>query len=329
MHRSPILLTLTVVLAILADARPKSPSLKLVQTITLEHVAGRIDHMSIDRKGRRLFIATLGSNAVAVVDLVSQSVIHTIRGLDEPQGVFYLPDAGVLAVAGGGDGTCKFFDGKTFNLLRTLKLGDDADNIRFDGSGHRLIVGDGAGELTFLNAANDSVAWTVALAGHPESFQVEQSGGRVFVNIPDAQQIAVVEPQQRKVVDIISPLSARSNFPMALDEAHHRLFVGCRHPERLLVFSTDSLRQIASVPISGDTDDLWYDDARGKVYLSCGEGFIDVIGEKGGSFVRMERIPTAPGARTSLAIPALNVFYLAVPARGDRGAEILVYEMEH
>lgn len=304
--------------------------LRLVVSIPLEGVSGRIDHMAIDRNGNRLFIAALGSNAVEVLDLKTHRIIRSIRDLREPQGICYLGDLNALAVANGGDGTCRIFDASSFRLLHSVDLSEDADNIRFDSARGLLAVGAGDGTLAFIDPASGTVRGSVSLAAHPESFQLERDGHRIFVNLPDADQIAVLDRQARKILDTVVPDSARSNFPMALDDFHHRLFVGCRRPARLLAFATDTLRQIASLPVCGDADDLWYDRLTDRIFLSCGEGFIAVVKASDNGSLRMsEKIPTAPGARTSLYIPEQKTFYLAVPARGARRAEIRIYAVQN
>jgi DNA-binding beta-propeller fold protein YncE len=166
----------------------------------------------------------------------------------------------------------------------------------------------------------------VRLSGHPESFQLEKGGRRIFVNVPDAKHIAVVDREAMKLVTTWAVTEARANFPMALDEAGHRLFIGCRQPAKVLVIDLASGKSTASFEAVGDTDDLFYDATRKRVYVSGGEGFLDVFEERGGTFARILHQPTSAGARTSLFVPELNRLYLAVPHRGSQKAEIRVFE---
>jgi DNA-binding beta-propeller fold protein YncE len=165
------------------------------------------------------------------------------------------------------------------------------------------------------------------LGAHPESFRLEESGQRIFVNLPnDNHTIAVVDRARRAVIAKWR-LEGEANFPMALDETEHRLFVVTRRPARLVVLDTESGRQVATPPAVGDADDLFYDSAHKRIYISGGEGFIDVFDQHGpDSYQLANRIPTGSGARTSLFVPQLNRFYLAVPHRGNQRAEIRVYE---
>src|SRR5438132_4001906 len=152
-----------------------NPPLKLVQTIALPGVEGRIDHLSADVKGHRLFVAALGNNTLEVVDLAQGKRIRSIMGLREPQGVVYIPELDQFVVANGDDGTVRTFDGKSFMTVSSLMLGGDADNVRYDSTGGRLVVGYGAGALGFIDAKSHRVSGTVKLAAHPESFQLEKS----------------------------------------------------------------------------------------------------------------------------------------------------------
>jgi hypothetical protein len=211
---------------------------------------------------------------------------------------------------------------------RIVKLGDDSDNVRYDAAAKRLWVGFGSGALAAVNPADGAVAGIVKLAGHPESFQLERSGPRIFVNVPTADHVAVVDRAAMKVV-ATWPVAARANYPMALDEAGHRLIVGCRRPAKALVFDTTSGKQVAALDIVGDTDDLFYDVARRRLYVSGGEGALDAFqSDDGNRFTRIAHVSTPAGARTSLFVPELHRLFLAVPHRGAQHAEIRVFEVE-
>jgi hypothetical protein len=117
-----------------------------------------------------------------------------------------------------------------------------------------------------------------------------------------------------------------ANFPMSLDELNHRLFVGFRSPARLVVFNTDSGKAVSDIEISGDADDLFYDARRKRDYISCGEGFVDIVERLSrDKYERIAKTPTAAGARTSFFSSTRQEFYLAVPNRGAQRAEIRIY----
>ncbi len=223
-------------------------------------------------------------------------------------------------------GATKLFDAGTFQLLETVKYSGDADNIRFDARGHRIIVGYGDGALGFLDSSGKKTG-EIALDAHPESFQLEKTGTRVFVNVPDKKEIQVADLVKNIAIAKWPVTSALKNYPMALDEAHHRLLIGCRTPARMLVIDTETGKQTASVEIVGDTDDLFYDAAKRRVYVIGGQGFVDVFEQKDSDhYDRAGHYTTAPGARTGLFVPDWEKLFVAVPHRGEQRAEILVYE---
>jgi len=301
--------------------------LALVGTIDLPRVEGRIDHLAFDAATQRLFVAALGNNTVEVLDLKSGTHVKSLTGFREPQGIAVVPDAKLVAVANGQGEGVQTLDASDFHPVRTIRLGDDADNVRYEPATKRLFVGFGSGALAAIGAADGKVLGEAKLAGHPESFQLERLGSRAFVNVPTADQIAVVDRSALKVIATWPVTSAKANFPMALDEENHRIFVGCRRPAQVLVYDTTTGKEVASFDIVGDTDDLFYDAARKRVYVSGGEGYIDVFQQQDGNrFARLAHVATAAGARTSLFVPDQNRLYLAVPHRGSRKAEIRIYE---
>jgi len=235
----------------------ESRALSLKSRIPLPNVNGRIDHFSADLKGQRIFVSALGNHTVEELDVQSYKHLRTIADLAEPQGVHYDPTTNRLFVACAKDGATKLFDAGTFQLLETVKFSDDADNIRYDARGHRIIAGYGDGALGFLDS-NGQKTGEIALDAHPESFQLEKAGTRVFVNVPDQKEIQVADLVKNAVLARWPVTSALKNYPMALDEARHRLLIGCRAPARMLVIDTETAKQTASVEIVGDTDDLFY-----------------------------------------------------------------------
>jgi len=311
-----------------AQAEESSP-LRLVQTIALPNVEGRIDHMAVDVKGRRLFVAALGNNSVEVLDLRAGKHLQSITGLHEPQGVGFILEFNKLFIANGKSGACDILDGSSFKRIKSVEFADNADNVRYDATSRRVYVGYGSGGLGVIDPANDNQIGDIKLAAHPESFQLEKSGSRIFVNLPDAKKIVVVDREARKTIATWPATGAAANFPMALDEPHHRLFVGFRKPARLLVFDTESGKVMANLESPGDADDIFYDSSRRRVYISGGDGSIGVFQQQDADHYQpMAKIPTAVGAPTALFVLALNRLYLAVPHRGSQKAEVRVYEAQ-
>lgn len=312
---------------LLASSATGQDALRQVQVIPLPGVEGRIDHMAVDVAGRRLFVSALGNNTLEVLDLGQGRRVKSISGLREPQGVYFVPKQNKIFVANGDDGTCKVFDGTSFKLVTTVHFPSDADNVRYDAARNQIYVGYGDGGLGVLDAATGAKIADIPLKAHPESFRLEESGPRIFVNLPDANHtIAVVDRAKRSVIDTWT-LHSSANFPMALDEAEQRIFVVTRRPAQLVVLDSHSGKQIVSYDSVGDADDVFYDAAHRRVYISGGEGFISVFSQRSpDEYDSAGRIPTAAGARTSLFVPELNRLYLAVPHRGKQGAGIRVFQ---
>ncbi len=315
----------------------QSAALSLKTRIALPNVDGRMDHFAIDVKGQRVFVSALGNHTVEVLDVQGSRRLRTLSNLEEPQGLFYDASSNRLFVASGGDGTTKIYDGTTFQLLETVKFSDDADNIRYDARSRRLMVGyggekalrgrpQGSGALGFLDS-NGKQAGEIVVDAHPESFQLEKNGTRVFVNVPDKKEVQVADVAKGTILARWPTIAATTCFPMALDEGHHRLFAGCRMPARLLVFDTESGKTVASPEIVGDTDDLFYDSDRSRIYIIGGQGFIDVLQQKDADhYDRLGRYPIPAGTRTGVFVPEWGKLFAAVPHRGEQVSEILVYE---
>lgn len=261
----------------------ESSVLSLTTHIPLPNVKGRIDHASVDLKGQRLFVAAVANHTLEVIDLKSSQRVRTIPDLEEPQGVYYDASTNRLFVACGGDGVTNVYDGATFKLIASHKFPDDADNIRYDARTKQVIVGyagakqlrkreEGTGGLGFLDT-NGKLIREIVIDAHPESFRLEEKGNRLFVNVPDKQEIEVVDLAKNAVVARWPVTASKNNFPMSLDEARHRLIVAAWMPPRLLVFDTNSGKQVASAEVSGNSDDLFYDASKGRVYVPTQMGF--------------------------------------------------------
>ena len=301
--------------------------LRLIQSVPLTGVEGRIDHMAIDLVGQRLFVAALGNGSVEIIDLRSGKRVRSLGGFREPQGVEFVPSPARLIVSSA-DGTCEILDGTTLRRLRSFRFSRDADNIRYDDQARRIYVGYGDGGLAVLDALTGDRLGDIPLRAHPESFQLQTAGPRVFVNVSDVGEVAIIDRIKGTAVGSWKIDGFKANFPMALDEQGHRLFVGCRHPAAVLIFDDRSGRLLAAVPIDGDNDDLFYDAATGRLFASCGSGFIEVLEMgKSGQFTRTAKLRTAVGARTALFLPTLRRLYLAVPHRGSQRAEVRVFEV--
>ena len=309
------------------QAQSATNYLQLVETIPLQQVSGRIDHLSFDSKNNFVFVAALGNNSVEVVDLTTKKVIRSIKNLHEPQGLTFIVANNTLVVANGDDGACDVFDAGSFQKLHSIPLGDDADNVRCDTAAKKIYVGYGNGGIAVIDATTFKLINEIKLAGHPESFQIDTRQHKMYVNVPGEKQIAVIDLSQNKAIAQWKNLAANANFPMALDEAHHRLFIGCRHPSKLLVLNSETGKTIADVDIDDDTDDIFYNASAKEIYISCGSGSVDVLNQTDADHYTMNgKATTRPGARTSLFIPGLHQLIVAAPAHNGASAQLMIYK---
>lgn len=315
------LLFLGLTLARAAGAAP----LELEAKIPLGDVRGRIDHLAMDLKRQRLYVAELGNDSIGVVNLQERRTLRTLKGLKEPQGIGYVASTDTLYVANAGDGSVRLFQGENLTAIGQIALGDDADNVRVDEAAHRVYVGYGNGALAVIDTGSQRKVADIPLHAHPESFQLEHSSSRIFVNVPDAHEIATVDRLLNKQVASWQTKDLTGNFPLALDEPHQRIVTVFRHPAKVGGFRQQDGQLLAATDTCDDADDVFIDEQRSRIYVSCGEGFIDVLAARGESYARIGRTPTASGARTGLFISSIDRFVLAVRSTGTTPAAIWVF----
>jgi len=298
--------------------------LRLEKTIELPDVQGRIDHMSVDVKGARLFVSALGNNTVEVIDTKGGKRVKTFKGLQEPQGVLYVAATDRLYVANSKDGSVRIFDGNSYAPLKTLEYGDDADNLRYDPDHKRIYVGYGSGALAEIDEDGNK-AGEIKLDAHPESFQMEKESPRIYVNLPKSRKIAVLDRESRTIITTWPLGMTLANYPMALDEADHRLFVVTRYPARLLVIDTATGKTLQRLPAVGDCDDVFYDKAGKRIYAIGGEGAVSAFEQQDSDhYKESARITTVKGARTGFFSPDLDRLFVAVRRQGTQPAAIRV-----
>lgn len=344
-----LLLLVALFLPVVAIAQAPPPALVLNSRIALPDAKGRMDHLGVDMKGERLFAADFDNHTLEVVDLKAGRLTHTISDLDNPQSAFYDPASNRIFVPCEGDGAVKIFDGTSFQLLQTVKLSSDADNIRYDVRHKHVLVGYGGekflfgkvvrgkgdGALAILDDSGKKLG-DIAVDAHPESFQLEKAGNRAFVNVPDRHEIQVADLDKNAVIAHWH-VGCEDNFPMALDEAHHRLFVECRVPASLVVFDTDTGKVVTSLA-GASSDDIFYDANKARIYVLgqaakgaepsvAGPGFVMVFQQKDADhYSKIGTYPSGPGAWTGFFVPEWSKLFVSARRQGEQSGEILVFE---
>lgn len=303
----------------------RSAALQLEAKISLGDIRGRIDHLAVDLGRQRLFVAELGNDSVGIVDLKENRAVRTLTGLREPQGIGYAPSTDTVYVANAGDGSVRMFRGASLVPAGEIMLGEDADDIRVDPEAHRLYVGYGSGAIAMIDTEHAIKMRDVPLNAHPEGFQLDRSGKRIFVNVPDAHEIVVIDREAGRPIAHWTTGRLRANFPLALGALHQRLLAIFRRPAMLGVYRVGDGQLLASIGTCQDADDAFVDAKRNRLYVICGEGIIDVIATQGGRYLSLGRIQTVPGARTGLFVPELDRLFVAIRAASGVPAGVWVY----
>jgi len=315
--------------ALLLPLAARAEPLQEVATVPLSGVKGRNDHFGVDVSGQRLFVAALGNDTVEVIDLKTNRRIRSLKGFGEPQGIQHVAASQRLFVANGKANRVDIFDARSLERIRSLNGLEDADNIRYDAAAGKVYVAHGNGALRILEAASGEGDVDIKLAGHPESFQLEERGNRIFANVPSARHVAVIDRNKGSVVATWDLPGVAGNYPMALDETGRRLFVGARNPPALVVYDIDSGKVAAQLPIGGDTDDLFYDADTKRIYVICGEGVINVFAQQDPDrYTLLATVKTGTRARTGYFVRGERALYVAQPAAGNIAAQVRRYKAE-
>ncbi len=307
-----------------------TPSLELIQTIGLKGKAGKLDHLALDAKRERLFLANSVNGTLDIVDLKAGKLLQQLRGQTGIQGIAYAADLDRVFAGLGGGGLCNVFAGDDYRLLKTIKFSDDTDNVRYDPATHLTFVAHAEKALGVIDAKTYAVSPDLKLPGGAEGFQIETARPRLYLNIPSPSQVLVIDTGKKEIVATYPVKMASGAHPLAIDEGNKRIFIGCRTEPMVVVLDSETGKEIASVAIPKDVDDVYYDAKRKRMYVSCGEGFLAVIRQLGpDKYELSEKIATAKQAKTALFVAESNRLYLAVPRQPDQeGPEIRVYNVK-
>jgi DNA-binding beta-propeller fold protein YncE len=301
--------------------------LELVQTIPLKGKPGGLDHLAMDAKRDRLFVANKVNNTLDIVDLKAGKLLDQKPNQTAIQGIAYAPELDRIFVGLGSNGLCNVFDGEKYTTVKTIKFKDDADNVRYNPAKGVVYVAHAEKELGVIDPKTWGVK-NIKLPAAAEAFQIESKRPRLYLVTPSPSQLVVIDTDKNEVVTTYPIKSAAGGHPVALDEANQRVIIGCRKEPMLVVMDTEKGTEVATVPIPGDVDDVWLDAKRKRLYASCGEGSIVVLEQKDADhYKEVEKVPTAKGAKTCLYVPDTGRLYLAVPQQeGKDGPEVRVYQ---
>jgi DNA-binding beta-propeller fold protein YncE len=320
-----------------ASAQPQAP-LQLVTKLTMPtSVHGKFDHLGIDEKGSRLFVAAESVHQVLVFDLKSGKYLRSINDVEIPHAIFVREDRNRIYVTDGGAGALKVFDGTTYSLLKTIPLKLDADSIGYDPATHLLYIDNGGGDahesfsmLSVVDTTRDEKVADIKIDGDTlEAMALEKSTEKMYVNNPAKNQVEELNRKSRSVIASWPVTMGKRNVAMALDEAGHRLFVASRSGN-ISAFDTSAGKEIQSMPIGKGVDDLAFDPASKRVYAPCGgDGLIYVYQESGkDQYTLAGKVPSGPGGKNALLDKSLGRYFVIVPPQGATAGTVNAYALK-
>lgn len=323
---------LMIVPAVAANGAEKA--LHLVQSIPMPTGFVHFDHFGVDAKRGRLFATFEDHNTVEVFDVNTGQHVRSLTGFEVPHNVLYLDDLNILVITDGA-GTFNILRGDTLERVHTVKLARNADFVVFDPKSKLFYVTNGghAANMTYalvsiIDADGKRVGDIKVDGVHIEFLTGEKSGPRLFVNVADKHEVAVINRETRQVVALWPLPNAEENLPMALDETNQRLFTVSRKPAKLFVLDSTSGQTLSSLPCVGGADDMAFDAKTHRIYVSGGDGFVSVFEQDDPDHYKaLTNVPTGPGGNTSTFVPELNRLYVGV-RRGKQGGELQILQAE-
>jgi hypothetical protein len=305
-----------------------NPHVSLAKSVPIPGAGGRLDHMDFDAATQRVFLAAVQDGSLLVIGLGDGAVTRH-GGYDQPHGVLFLASMGEVVLTTG-NGTVYFLNSTTFQPVNEIKLSSDADNVRYDQASGSMYVGYGegaSGGIAQIDPRTGSVDRTVALGGHPESFQLDTSNGYLYANMPTLGVVDKVSLQGLTLEGNWSTGAYVDNYPMAIDTTGGRVFVVAWFPSTLISYSEPSGALVSHVSIAGDADDIYYIPSADEALVSCGQGFVDLVSIRGGTSTVVSEVPSASGARTSLFLQQSMQLLVAAPATATSPANLLVFSV--
>lgn len=299
------------------------------RSIKLPAIQGYVDHMALDAKRDRMWIVCLNANQVIIVDLQRGVVIRRLKDVDAPTDVAYLPDLDEFVITERGTHVIRRCSAESGDKTGDIKMPDAPDAVRYDADRH-LLFSDCGKSVVWLDPAKPDSQTVAALDGPCEGFALDPDGVHIYANVPRAEHVAVIDRSAAAVTARWPLTEAVGNYPMALDGAHHRLFVGCSNPHRLLVFDTQAGKQIAALTISSDCIELMYDAASRRLIAPAGVGALDIFRQKSADEYELEaRLGTQHRARTGTYDAATKRLYIAAPAFQTDPAKLMIFSMRN
>ena len=341
MKRQFLLFAIILLSAFQGQAQTSAP-MTLIQTMEMPDVPTWpfTDHLAVDLKGHRLFVTPQGHKSVQVFDLKTGEFLHEIVGMGVPHAVFYRADLDRIYVTDSDPGVVRIYDGHDYHPLQTVKLLLDADNMGYDPATKYIYVTNGGQNahldyslLSIVDTTNGEHLGDIKISsGLLEHMEIETSSPRIYICMTAENKVGVLDRQKRTVLETWQVTKGKAISASALDENHHRLFVGSRDTDMsgtVVVFDTQTGKEIEALPIGGLIDDMTFDPRNGRLYASCGTAYTYVYQQRDPNhYDLLGKVETAVMGKTSLLVPELNRFFVSVPHIGSMHAKILVFQLQ-
>jgi DNA-binding beta-propeller fold protein YncE len=337
--KRPLGICLSLFLALSPMARAQEKKLlKLVATTPLPNFSGDFDHLAVDLKNKRVFLTAEDHKTVEVFDLEGKR-LHSITGFGQPHAVLFLPDVNKLIVTDGDDfGMVELVSGENYKILSTVKLPNGVDGAVFNPVNQYYYVESGSDEdsvkthvLNIIDTKTFKLVGDIELPGsHSEAMAIDQAGKKLYVNLTGTDEVGVVDLDSKKVIARWPVPEAQTANALALDEPNHRVLIATRKPPKLIVFNTDTGKSVVSVPCAPLHDDMWFDSASKRIYVTGSEVTSVFVQNDADHYTHIGDVPTGFRAKTSILVPELNRLYIAVSGKGKPTAKLAlqVYDVQ-
>lgn len=339
MRKSAVILSSLVFFLAGAVAAAAQPPLKLVAKWNMPaSVTGHFDHLTVDVAGNRVFAACESAGEVLVFNLHTGELIHTITGIGIPHAIHVSDRLNRIFITDGGVGGVQVYNGKTYQHVKFIPLRLDTDSIAYDPqSGYLYVVSGGdhlAEQYSYISVINTKTETDIAdikLPGNTlEAIALAPSSPILYNNDPALNQINVVNRNTHKLEATWPITMCQHPSAIALDESIHRLFTAC-HTGEVASFDTETGQEVEAVPIAHGVDDMIFDSATNRLYVSCGAdgGWIYVYKVEGpDNLVLLDRVRGAAFSKNIALAPSLNRLYTTVPPNAGEPGQIYVYQVQ-
>ncbi len=307
----------------LTSRSQEKPPLKLVATTPLPDFTGDFDHFAVDLKGKRLFLTAEDHKTVEVFDLEGKR-IHSITGFGQPHAAVVLSDGNIIVTDGDGFGSVALINGKDYTTMSTIKLPNGVDGAVFNPVNQYYYVESGSDEPTakthvinIIDSKAFKLVGEITLPGnHSEAMAIDKAGKKMYINLAGADQVGVVDLDARKLIAQWPIPDAETANALVLDEPNHRVFIATRKPAKFFVYDTDTGKVVTTLPTAEMHDDMWFDTARKRIYVTGTETTAVMEQRDADHYSRVTDVPTGYRAKTSIYVPELNRLYIAVSGKG-------------